>query len=97
MMTDWRDEFDRAIIDRNKAVWDAIEWKARAEAAEKRVAELEAAQAEAWRSVANDPPPPEERIIVRSVMFRDITDHWYHGENSSAATWEWQPLPAPTE
>lgn len=34
MMTDWRDEFDRAIIDRNKAVRDAIEWKARAEAAE---------------------------------------------------------------
>ena len=42
MMTDWRDEFDRAIIDRNKAIRDAIEWKARAEAAEKRVAELEA-------------------------------------------------------
>jgi len=96
MMTDWRDEFDRAIIDRNKAVRDAIEWKARAEAAEKRVAELEAAQA--WRPVTE--PPEDINIEYWTYDRGDIDKMEWTGEHwmMNCTYWypsHWRPLPPP--
>ena len=39
---DWRDTYDAAIIERNLAIKNGQDWQSRAEAAERRVAELEA-------------------------------------------------------
>ena len=53
---DWRDAYDTAIIERNFAIINGQEWQARAEAAERRVQELEAQlAAQAWRPISEPP------------------------------------------
>ena len=81
------------------------EWKARAEAAEKRIAELEAAQA--WRPVTEKPPKSGRYIVWNrqypqleaEMQFYDIsTASWYTNdadEQSVDYPTHWQPLPPP--
>lgn len=78
-MTNWRDEYDTAIVERNKLIQENVALRA----------ELDAARLNEW-----DTAPEGEHVMVtlRTVGWR-VAGLWEWDDNGYWDVLGWQPLP----